>query len=150
MGTTYTQTIEFSVWKEHSCACCGTVYRYMFKRSMKGEGGTPEIAAQNAENAVQAALENEVDMRACPECGLFQPDMIGSRRGKHHWWAFWAGVPIYGLLFILVLTDILSFSTASLVGGVCALPLLLAHFLIDAINPNGNRDANRKESKRLE
>ncbi|MFO0846887.1 MAG: hypothetical protein U0797_31735, partial [Gemmataceae bacterium] len=149
MGTTYTQTIEFSVWKEHTCSCCGTVYRYLFKRSMKGEGGTPEVAGRNAERAVEKALEKEVDQRPCPECGLYQPDMVAAKRSTAHWWTFWAGVPVYALLLILVLTDLLTFGTASLIGGACAVPILAAHFLIDVSDPNRDREANRTKGRRM-
>jgi hypothetical protein len=75
--------------------------------------------------------------------------MVASQRARYHWWAFWAGVPIYGLLIILVWADVLSYSLAAILGGVCAIPLLAAHFLIDANNPNRNRDRNRKQARRL-
>src|SRR5262249_35218834 len=149
MGTTYTQTIEFSVWKEHTCSCCGTVYRYLFKRTMKGEGGTPETAARNAERAVQKAIEREVDQRPCPECGLYQPDMVAAKRWTAPWWAFWAGVPVFALLVILVLTDVMTYGTAAIIAAVCAAPALVAHFLIDASDPNRDREANRKLGRRM-
>lgn len=149
MGTTYTQTIEFSVWKEHTCSCCATVYRYLFKRTMKGQGGTPDAAARNAERAIEKALEKEVDQRPCPECGLFQPDMVATRRSTAHWWTLAASAAIPALLFILVLTDLISLGTASLVAAASAVPALVAHFLIDVADPNRNREANRKEGRRL-
>lgn len=150
MGTTYTQTIEVSVWKEHKCACCRTTYRYLFKRTMKGEGGSPELAARNAERAVEKTLEHEVDQRPCPECGLYQPDMVAAKRAGGHWWALAAGAPIYLLLFILVMTDVMTFGTAAMVAAACAVPILAAHFLIDAANPNRDRDANRELGRRME
>ncbi|MFO0879359.1 MAG: hypothetical protein U0840_18590 [Gemmataceae bacterium] len=150
MATTYTQTIEFNVWKEHTCSCCGSVYRYLFKRKMTGEGGTPEVAAQNAEKAVERALQKEVDMRACPECGHFQPDMIAAQRSSRHWWTFFAALPIYGLLLILVLTDIMTYGTAGVAGAVAALGILAANALICLGNPNSNCEANRKASRRME
>jgi hypothetical protein len=150
MGTTYTQTVEVSVWKEHKCACCRTTYRYLFKRTMKGEGGTPEVAARNAERNVEKTLEKEVDQRPCPECGLYQPDMVAAKRATGHWWTLVAGAPVYLLLFILVMTDVMTFGTAAMVAAVCAVPILAAHFLIDASNPNRDRDANRKLARRME
>jgi hypothetical protein len=149
MGTTYTQTIEFSVWKEHKCSCCRTVYRYLFKRTMQGSGGSPEAAARNAEKAVEKSIEREVDQRPCPECGLYQPDMVAAKRSKAHWWAFAAGVPVYLLLFILVMTDVLTFGTAAMAAAACAVLLLAAHFLIDATDPNRDREANRKLGRRM-
>jgi hypothetical protein len=150
MATTYTQTVEVSVWKEHACAGCGTVYRYLFKRRMKGQGGSPEAAARAAEKVVTHALKNEVDMQPCPGCGLYQPDMIASRRRRRHWWAFWAGAPVYGLLLVLLLTDVLSYGATALLAGLAALPLLLAHLLIDLDNPNRDPEANRRLGRRRE
>ena len=56
MSTTYTSTIEVNVWKEHTCLHCGTVYRYLFKRSKQGQGATPDAASAAAHNAVVSAL----------------------------------------------------------------------------------------------
>lgn len=148
MSTTYTQTIEFSVWKEHSCASCRTSYRYLFKRKMNGEGATPEKAAQNAEKAVVNALEHEVDMQPCPGCGLYQPDMIAARRSTGHWWTFAAYLPIAGLLLILMLTDLMSMSTAAMLSALCAVPIVVAHAIVDFNDPNRNLEANRKLAKR--
>ncbi len=149
MAATYTQTIEFSVWKEHKCACCGTVYRYLFKRTMQGEGNSPEAATANAEKAVEKALEHEVDQRPCPECGLYQPDMVASQRGRRHWWTFWAGVPLVILTFILVLTDVFSFATAALLMAGVAIAVTIAHLVIDFTNPNANRIANTDLAKQM-
>src|SRR5262245_11591348 len=102
MATTYTQTIPVSVWKEHPCAGCGTVYRYLFTRTMTGEGSTPKKAIAAAEAAVAHAIEHEVDLQPCPGCGLYQPDMVATQRYRRHGWALLAGLPIPILLFILV------------------------------------------------
>jgi hypothetical protein len=149
MATTYTQTIEFSVWKEHACAGCGTVFRYLFKRKMSGQGATPEKAAKAAEKAVQRALEHQVDMHPCPGCGLYQPDMIAARRSARHWWTFAVYLPVCVLLFILVLTDVISLTTAALLSAALAVPVVLAHAFIDLLNPNRDLDANRRLGKRL-
>lgn len=148
MATTYTQTVEVSVWKEHTCAACGQVYRYLFKRSMKGEGKSPEAAEAAAEKAVVRALEYEVDQQPCPGCGLFQPDMIAAQRSRRHWWTFWAGVPVYGLLLILVLADAMTYGTAGLLAAVTAAALTAAHVVIGLQNTNRDLEANRKLARR--
>ena len=85
----------------------------------------------------------------CPECGLYQPDMVAAKRSTAHWWTFWAGVPVYALLLILVLTDLLTLGTASLIGGACAVPILAAHFLIDVRDPNRDRETNRTKGRQM-
>lgn len=149
MGTTYTQTVEVSVWKEHKCAKCATVYRYLFKRQMKGEGGSEQAAARAAEQAVVHALENEVDLHPCPECGLFQPDMVASQRHTRHLWTFLASLPVYLVLLILVLCDILTLSSTAVVATGFAVLFAAAHIGIASVNPNSDLEANRKQGRRL-
>src|SRR5436853_504400 len=86
MATTYTSTIEVNVWKEHTCAACGGVYRYLFKRKKSGQGRSPDAARAAAQAAVVKALAHEVDLQPCPGCGLYQPDMIGTRKARRHGW----------------------------------------------------------------
>src|SRR6185437_9310048 len=121
MATTYKSTIEINVWKEHTCIGCNGRFRYLFKRKKTGQGGTPEAASAAARKAVVQALEHEVDMHPCPGCGLYQPDMVGSRRSKRHWWVIaitWAALL---LMMILMLTDVLPAGTAALAAaGTCA------------------------------
>jgi len=147
MSTTYTSTIEVNVWKEHSCISCGTKYRYLFKRTKQGQGGTPDAASANAHNAVIKALEHEVDMHPCPGCGTYQPDMIASHRSTQHWWTFWLSVPVFIVLFILVLADVLSYSLGSWILAITAVVTMLIHLTFDAFNPNGNLDANHRLAK---
>ena len=94
MATIYTQTIQVSVWKEHVCSCCGCRFRYRFRRTKKGTGGSPDAAAANAERAVVHALQREVDMQPCPACGLYQPDMVAARRVPPHWIITGVGVAV--------------------------------------------------------
>jgi hypothetical protein len=150
MAANYTSTIEVNLWKEHECSRCGTLYRYLFKRKKTGRGNSPDAASKSAHAAVAKALEREVDLQPCPGCGLYQPDMIAARRGRRHWCTFWIGVPIFGLLLILVLADVLVFSSAAFLAAVAAAVLSLAHLIIDARNPNANLDANLELARRRE
>jgi len=160
MATTYTETIDVKVWKQHECARCGTAFRYLFTRKKTGQGETPAAATRAANRAVVKALKFEVDMQPCPGCGLYQPDMIAPRRARAHWWTFAASAAVFLLLLILitsgsssfafgddlakVLPDLLVFSTAALIAAALAGIFTLAHLVIDAINPNSNLDANLK------
>jgi hypothetical protein len=147
MSTTYTSTIEVNVWKEHACISCGTKYRYLFKRTKQGQGATPDGASANAHNAVIKALEAEVDMQPCPGCGTYQPDMIASQRSTQHWWVFWLSMPVFILLLILVLADVISYSNGSWILAIVAGMTMLIHLTFDAFNPNGNLDANHRMAK---
>src|SRR5262249_57393426 len=102
-------------------------------------------AEKAAEKAVVNALEHEVDMQPCPGCGLYQPDMVGTRRSRHHWWVFWCGLPVLLLVAFLALPgiDVLSFSAASWVLAFLAVLLGVAHLLVAVINPNAQLSANR-------
>jgi hypothetical protein len=143
MVTTYTSTIEVNVWKEHTCCACGSVFRYLFKRKKQGQGGSPEKARAAAQKAAVKALEHEVDMHPCPGCGLYQPDMVGSRKARRHGFTALAALVILVPMLILYATDVLSAATTMLLTvGLCALTVL-AHLLIDSANPNKDLEANQ-------
>ena len=107
MATTYKSTIEINVWKEHACIGCGGRFRYLFKRKKTGQGGTPDAASAAARKAALKALEHEVDMHPCPGCGLYQPDMVGSRRSTRHWWVIAVTSILLLVLMILMLSDVM-------------------------------------------
>jgi hypothetical protein len=144
MATTYRSTITVNVWKQHTCVHCGGTFRYLFKRKKTGQGASPDAASANARTAVVHALAHEVDMQPCPGCGLYQPDMVGSERSRRHWYLFWASLVLLALPLLLGATDLLSFSTTSLIGGGVCAALLLGHVLVDLRNPNRNLDANQR------
>lgn len=144
MATTYKSTIEINVWKEHACIGCGSRFRYLFKRKKTGQGGTPDAAAAAARKAVIKALEHEVDMHPCPGCGLYQPDMLGSRRSTRHWWVIAASWAALLLFMILMLTDVMTAGMAALAAAATCAGLGLVHLLIDFDNPNRNLEGNQQ------
>ena len=83
MANEYTASIKVQCWKEHECSTCGTRYRYRFERKMQGKGADRRAATANATTAAVQAVKADVDLRPCPGCGFFQPDMICSWRA---WW----------------------------------------------------------------
>lgn len=147
MATTYKSTIEINVWKEHTCIYCGNRFRYLFKRKKTGQGGTPDKASAAARQAAMNALEHEVDQQPCPGCGLYQPDMVGSRRSTRHWWLAAISCAVLVLLIILMLSDVLPAGTTALAAaGSCAV-LGLLHLLIDLNNPNRSLDSNQQTAR---
>lgn len=144
MATTYKSTIEINVWKEHTCLSCNSRFRYLFKRKKTGQGGTPEKASAAARQAVVKALEHEVDLHPCPGCGLYQPDMVGSRRSTRHWWVIAVNWAALLLMMILMLSDVLPAGTAALAAAATCAVLGLVHLLIDFNNPNRNLESNQQ------
>jgi hypothetical protein len=147
MATSYKSTIEINVWKEHTCIGCGSRFRYLFKRKKTGQGGTPKAAEAVARLAVLNALEHEVDMHPCPGCGLYQPDMVGSRRRTRHWWVIVLSWAVLLLFMILMASDVMSAGMAALSMAAACAVLGLAHLLIDVSNPNRNLDSNQQAAQ---
>ena len=151
MATKYKSTVEVNVWKEHLCIGCGSRFRYLFKRKKTGQGGTPEAARVAAHKAVRTALAREVDMYPCPGCGLYQPDMIASRRATLHGWLIAASIAVLLLVLILVLTDVITTATGAWSAAAVCGALGLVHLLIDRGNPNRDLDRNQQQARmRLE
>jgi hypothetical protein len=147
MATTYKSTIEINVWKEHTCLNCGNRFRYLFKRKKTGQGGSPDAASAAARQAVLNALENEVDLHPCPGCGLYQPDMIGSRRAARHWWLILVSWAALLLFMILMLSDVMASATAALAAAATCAVLGLLHLLLDVNNPNRNLESNQQAAQ---
>jgi hypothetical protein len=143
MARYYISTLDINVWKEHTCAGCGTAYRYLLKRKKSARGGTPEAATANSRAMAAKAVANEVDFEPCPACGLYQPDMVGAWRSRAHWLTFALG--LVALLVVLIAACASGYEgrryAPALAAGVCLLVGAI-HLLVDRRNPNRNLDAN--------
>ena len=105
MDVVHTATIEVKCWKEHTCKGCNGAFAYLFVRRVSGTAGTEEEATEAARTAAVTAVAAEVDMRPCPSCGLFQPDMIAARRLAWHWLFLVLAVVALIALLICYLAD---------------------------------------------
>jgi hypothetical protein len=143
MATRYKATIEFECWKQHECAACGSAYRYRFRRKKTGQGGSKDAAAKAANRAIVRSVENEVDQQPCPTCGLYQPDMIGSRRAAAHWWLFAAAAAAVVLTMLLVAGEAILINVGAWLLAIVGLVVVVINALIDRHNLNANRAANR-------
>jgi hypothetical protein len=148
MATTYKATLEVQCWKEHTCNHCGTVYRYLFKRKKVGQGATEEAARLAVNDIVVKSLAKEVDMCPCPECGHYQPDMIGSRRFKWHMWLLITALSVYTLLFILGATYLLSTAVTLYSLACLSFALIFLNLWMALSNPNRDLKANRSRAKK--
>jgi hypothetical protein len=147
MATTYKSTIELSCWKEHTCENCGTVFRYLFKRTKTGQAGSVQAAENAARAAVVKALTHEVDMQPCPTCGFYQADMVGVRRSFRHWVLFWIALACLAVVLFLTLIEVIPYNAAAWLAVVLFLGVVTGHLLIALSNPNGNMDANLQKAK---
>jgi hypothetical protein len=147
MATTYTATIEVRCWKQHTCVSCGCDFRYLFARTITGQGGTEAAARAAAEKSLITALENQVDQQPCPSCGYYQPDMIGVSRARGHWFVFWAALVLFALIIILTACNVLPISTGAWAMAVSSLVLFLAHLRIASGNLNRDLDANLRQAE---
>jgi hypothetical protein len=148
MATTYKATIEVRCWKEHSCVSCGGTFAYLFVRRVTGQAGTEAAAMNNAQAAARKAVKHEVDLRPCPTCGLYQPDMVGAQRARRHWMIFWATLGYLTLLLVLQGFAVLTAdATIWLLALGCALALV-ANLVVDWHNPNRDLEANQQLARR--
>jgi hypothetical protein len=90
-GRTYAATVSGSALKRVQCAACNKVFEYILERSASGRGashyflnnaGAAERARQRAHVNLDRALSDGVDPVHCPECGIYQPEMVQVLRKK--------------------------------------------------------------------
>lgn len=146
MTTTYKATGELRCWKQHSCAGCGSLYRYRLSRKIAGTGLSPEAAQQALRRMIEIVAKQAVDQRACPYCGLFQPEMLRSQRGTIY--ACMTALMVLAPLAAFYARELLSGSqTAWLLSG-CAAVALVGNLLALANNPNRNPQATLKDAQK--
>jgi hypothetical protein len=152
MGTTFTATIDIRCWKQHECVSCGSLYRYLFERKVKGTGPSETTAERNAEQQASKAIEKEVDFRPCPACGCLQPDMVAQQKNKRH--GAVAGLFLVGAGIVLGLASLwattwLTWSTAGLIVFVLGAVGLAVHVVTGLSEPNRNPDDNLAKAETM-
>jgi hypothetical protein len=143
MATTYKSTINVTCRKEHTCVGCGAAYLYLFKRKVTGQASSVDAATAAAQAAALKAVQNEVDMRACPSCGIFQPDMVGAQRGRLHKYLMLPVVLEFAAIAILAATDLISMNVAATASAGILAVIFALHWIVDSRNPN--RDTVRNQ-----
>jgi hypothetical protein len=141
---TCSATREINVLKEHTCARCGVVYRYQFRRKKTSNRFNTRDAEDAAEHAIIRAMTQEADRQPCPGCGLYQPDMIAPIQARRHWYL--AAATLAFLFFVLIFAcgDFLLPDTTVWVVVSGAGLFLLGHLIVNWYDPNRNLDANRR------
>ncbi len=147
MANRFKSTVEFRVWKEHTCVRCGAIFRYPFQRQGVGHGRTQRAASAAADRAAGKVLAAELETHPCPACGLIQPDMIGTLRLRRHRVLFWLTALALGLVYLLGAAELISSAlTVWLAGGVAAC-VLVGHVLVVQGNPNRDLRANQRQGQ---
>jgi hypothetical protein len=145
---TYTATMKVRCWKQHTCFACGCVYRYKFERSGKGQNNFAEVARDNAEQQVFRALEQEVETRPCPTCGLVQPDMAAQGKMTWHSYAVLGMVLAVPLVLLPVFVIAVPPHVPCMIGAVAAGLAAVVHLLAALYDPNRDRARNRETVKK--
>ncbi|MFM9962399.1 MAG: hypothetical protein ACKV2Q_14390 [Planctomycetaceae bacterium] len=147
MATTYTATLELECRKQHTCVACVSQYSYVMKRKITGTGGTEEASRQAAQNNLVKAVEEAVDIHACPCCGCLQPEMIASQRQPKHSLSMWIGVIGIGLALILGALHVVTIGMSSLIALVGVAMALGINAATALANPNASPESQRQTSE---
>ena len=134
-------------WKEHTCARCGTPYRYLFRRRVPGPRATPEGIRLLARDDAVAATGNDCDLVPCPECGTYQPEMIGRSVEGITGLLFAAQSLLLTALLVAGLSGHYRWLSLGLVGA--GLVLLILNLVLLLHNPNDEPEANKALARRL-
>ena len=104
LGNTYTATAAGSVLKLVHCEQCNHEFGYKMSRKAAGDafstlGLSNQRAADAAETQagkrLQRKLAKSCDPVPCPECGLYQPEMVARLRVVRF---KWLDNPVFGLI----------------------------------------------------
>ncbi len=142
MATTYTATKKVSCWKQHRCGQCGSLFRYAFERTIKGQAGNAAQASINLEAAIVKSLEKETDIHPCPQCGTVQPDMTAQSKRRSLFWVLLITLIVGLILFVLGASGGVPANQIAWVLACFGLIMAGTTYLILARNPNADPRAN--------
>src|SRR5262249_47500513 len=134
-------------WKEHTCVGCGGVFRYLFVRTKVGQGANEAAATAAARKAVVNALGQEVEQLPCPDCGLYQPDMVAVQRSRRHWYLLWASLAFLAVPIFLGLVGLLPYSLVAWIAAAAGAMFLAGHLVVDWLNPNRSLGGNQERAR---
>ncbi|MEI6233617.1 MAG: hypothetical protein WCT04_11225 [Planctomycetota bacterium] len=146
MGTTYKSEAQRTCFKQHTCLTCSATYRYRFTRKVQATGETPEAAQVASANALQTALTTTVDLRACPSCGLMQPEMVGQERSEQHGCMVGMTIVLFIALWILYGFGFAHYRVLSYVALAAGLLIVLKNMGSALHNPNSNLARNKEQA----
>lgn len=144
----YKATNTITLWKQHQCAACASHYRYLFTRSLTGQGATAEKAQEALTKTIQKSLESDVDFQPCPNCGTYQPDMTAQRERSRLFWHFLL-TPVIGAILIII-GAVGGAPPQTMLWVTTAFAALMAAwlYLLEARNPNADLRANQNTAQK--
>ncbi|QEL13700.1 hypothetical protein [Limnoglobus roseus] len=148
MSTLY--ALRVRCLKRHTCTGCGCVYRVRQELTVTEKARSEESAAKTATKRINQQLVTEPNAVACPDCGQFQPDLVGHRQANLH--GLVTILSVAAVMTIAFAAAILGLSgglTAALLAGACIVTAV-AHVFGGTRNPNANPAANRTASRQME
>jgi hypothetical protein len=149
MAVSYRATIDLRGWKEHTCCGCGAGYRYRFRRKQTGYGATEKAATAAATAAAVRTVEGTVKQCPCPRCGEYPPEMIAARRSRRHFLLFLATLFVFGALYVLGETGLLSLPVVLYLLALLASLILVGNVVVGLLGPNGDLEANKAYARQL-
>ncbi len=136
--------------KRHTCTGCGCVYRVRKEYTVEEKARSEETAAKAASKRIHRQLTTEPNAVACPDCGQFQPDLIGQTQASAHGVVTLLSVAaIIAVAFGCWLFSVQPGRMATLLAGVCVVTAV-GHIVVGNRNLNSHPAENRLLSRRME
>lgn len=148
MATVY--ALRVRCLKRHTCTGCGCVYRVRREITVEEKARSEETAAKAATKRIHRQLTTEPNDVACPDCGQFQPDLVGHLQANAH--GLVTLVSVAAALAIAIGANLFGLSngrTGTLLAGVAVLAAA-AHIVLGNRNPNAHPADNRVRSRKME
>ena len=103
-GKGYNASGNVRFFREHTCINCNTVFRYLIDTNVNASGSSEQEAKNRYKKAMTQIINSKVLSTRCPECGIFQPDMIGSRSKVFH--SRFNYISLFLLLILMILAGL--------------------------------------------
>ncbi len=148
MATVY--ALRVRCLKRHTCTGCGCVYRVRREITVEEKARSEETAAKAATKRIHRQLTTEPNDVACPDCGQFQPDLVGYHQANAH--GLVTLVSVAAALALAIGANLFGLSngrTGTLLAGVAVLAAA-AHIVLGNRNPNAHPADNRVRSRKME
>jgi hypothetical protein len=126
------------------------VYRVRREITVQEKARSEETAAKAATKRIHRQLATEPNDVACPDCGQYQPDLVGHRQAGAHGLATLCSVAaVVAVAVGASLFGIPNGRTGTLLAGVAVLSAV-AHIILGNRNPNAHPADNRVRSRKME
>lgn len=148
MATTYSSTASASFWKEYECVGCSSRFGHSFDRSASASSdASGEAAQKQALDALIALAGNAHDPHPCPQCGIYQPGMVGAKRAERYGYGFLIALAGSAAGLILGAVDWVALNMAVWLAWAAAAAALGLHVYAALDDPNRDIPGNRARAE---